>query len=119
MQEIRLLFWFLVRIIGGGFCLVTKTSENGLFVGSINHGISFANTKKKKDGKRGGKTQLRKFRMKSGVCQNDLDGFERPIIGETLAPYVQILSTTPKWTKLIANPNSSLQDVSVKGEQLV
>jgi hypothetical protein len=43
-----------------------------------------------------------------------LDGFEsRPIIGETLAPYVQILSTTPKWTKLIANPNSSLQDVSV------
>jgi hypothetical protein len=48
-----------------------------------------------------------------------LDGFERPIIEETLVPYVQILSTTPKWTKLIANPNSSLQDVSVKGEQLV
>jgi len=94
MQEIRLLFWFLVRIRGGGFCLVTKTSESGLFVGSINHGICFANTKKKNEGKRGGKTQLRKFRMKSGVCQKDLDGFERPIIGETLAPYVQILSTT-------------------------
>jgi hypothetical protein len=92
--------------------LATKTSESSLFVGSIKHGIYFANTKKE-EGKRGGKTQLWKFWMESGVCQKDLDGFERPIIEETLAPCVQILSTTPKWTKLLANPNSSLQDISV------
>jgi len=56
MQEIRILFlWFLVRI-----CLATKTSESSLFVGSIKHGIYFANAKKE-EGKRGEKTQLGKF----------------------------------------------------------
>jgi hypothetical protein len=39
--------------------LAAKTSQSSLFVGSIKHGIYFANTKKE-EGKRGGKTQLGK-----------------------------------------------------------
>jgi hypothetical protein len=57
-------FLFLVRIIGGGFCLVTKTSESSLFVGSINHGICFANTKKKKMEKEVGKHNFESLELK-------------------------------------------------------
>jgi len=47
------------------------------------------------------------------VKRTYLDGFERPIIGETFSTLFQIFINNTQMDKMIANPNSSLQDVSV------